>query len=468
MARLTMYTATCWREGTSWTVHIGQLDRTTWAARLSDVDAAARRLIAGATDTDPDGVEVLVDLRVPDGITRLLDAAAAARQESDVVSVEAIALRRSLARQLTDHGYGVRDIAVLLGVSYARAKQLAGDPLDSPVRSHRLIDQVGQVDQADYSAPAVVRPHRGYQHEAFLYRNDDEFLTGTVSFIEDAVTLGQPVMVALVKSRMQMLQAALEPHDGEVEFVDMGDVGANPARIVPAWLDFIQRNAGRPIRGISEPQWPGRRPEEVVECQLHDGLLNVAIDPDIPLWLRCPYDAAQLPAPIARAALDSHPALVEVSSNRRSTSYRGSTSYGGLHHVDSIFRSELPPAPSNCVVIRFGESDLGVVREHATRMARGAGLGRERSRSLTHAISEVAASSVRFGGIAELRTWTQPDALVCQVTDHGELGDPLLGGCTPATREEENHGLWLANQISDLVQIRSTSQGSTARVFAWL
>jgi anti-sigma regulatory factor (Ser/Thr protein kinase) len=454
MAPRTTYTATCWREGTGWTVLIVQLDRTTRAARLADVDTAARRLIAAVLNVDPESIEVVVDLRVPEGISRLLDAAAAARQEADVVSVEAVALRRTLARRLIAHGYGIRDIAILLGVSYVRAKQLAAEG-ESAARPHRPADPV--------PGPDPGRPHTGYQHEALFYRNDGEFLAGTVPFVLDAVALGQPTMVALVKPRMQKLQAALGPYDGEVFFVDMGELGANPARIIPAWLDFIQRFAGRAVRGIGEPQWPGRRPEEVIECQLHEGLLNVAIDPDIPLWLRCPYDLAELPTPIARAALDSHPVLVETGS------YRGSTSYGGLHHVESIFQAELEPAPAHAAMIPFRGADLTTLRTHVGDRAREAGLGGERSRSLTSAVAEIAANSLKHGGgSGELRTWRKPNALVCQITDCVELKDPLVGRRVPATGEEENRGLWLANQISDLIQVRSTSAGSTVRVFAWL
>ena len=433
MARLTMYTATCWREGTSWVVHVAQLDRTTSADRLSEVDAAARGLIAKVTGVDPDAVEVVVDLRVPDEITRVLGATTAERQDPDVISMETVTLRRSLARHLTDQGYDVRDITVSPGVSYPPAKLWAGD-----VRSGGL------------RAPTT-RPHTGYRHEAFLYRDDDEFLTGTVSFIQDAVALDQPVMVALRPSRLRLVEAALGPHDGDVQFVDLSELGANPARIVPAWLDFIGRNADRPVRGISEPQWPGRRPEEIVECQLHEGLLNVAIDPDLPLWLRCPYDVGRLPESIADAALDSHPTLVDADG------HRGSTRYGGLHHVESIFRSELPPAPSDCALFRFGRSDLALMRDQVSGAARRAGLSTDRCRSLLGAVEEIAVNSLRNGGgHAELRIWTRDDALVCQISGRGEVSDPLVPGRLRA------------NQVSALVQVRSTRQGSTARVFAWL
>jgi anti-sigma regulatory factor (Ser/Thr protein kinase) len=450
------YTATSWRDGASWAVRVAQLDRTTRAARLSEVDAAARRLIATVTEEDPEEVRVVVDLRVPEGLSSLLAAAAAARQDADLVSVEAVAYRRTLARRLSDHGYGIREIAVLLGVSYPRAKQLAGDPAES----HPSRQRAG----AGSPAPAA-KPHSSYQHEAFLYRNLEEFLAGTVPFIEDAVALEQPVLVALIKPRLELVRNALGALAEQVFFVDMADLGRNPARIIPQWLGFVEEygGPGKPVRGLGEPQWVGRRPEEAVECQLHEGLLNVAIDPDIPLWLRCPYDVSALSPSLVEAALRSHPALVEVGS------YRGSTRYGGLHHVESVFRSPLPEPPADSTRIAFGAADLGALRAHVTRAAIDAGLGADRSRAMTSAVAEIAANSVRHGGGAgELRTWLQADALICEVTDPGRFDNPLVGRLTPAPEEQRGRGLWLANQFSDLVQIRSTPCGTAVRIFAWL
>jgi anti-sigma regulatory factor (Ser/Thr protein kinase) len=449
------YTATSWRQGTSWAVRVAQLDRMTRASRLCEVDAAARRLICTVTDEDADQVRVVVDVRVPEGISRVLEAAAAARQEADLVSVAAVSLRRTLARRLTDHGYGVREIAVVLGVSYPRAKQLAGDPGEP---------QTARWRSGGRPAPDA-KPHTSYQHEAFLYRDQDEFLAGTVPFVQDAVRLGQPVLVALVTPRLELLDAAIGPVGGLVSYIDMAELGGNPARIIPAWLDFVSEHGGdgRPVRGVAEPQWPGRQPEEAIECQLHEGLLNLAVDPDIPLWLRCPYDVSRLPATLIDAALHSHPAVVEGGH------YRGSTSYGGLHHVNSVFRSELPPAPADSARLAFAAPDLRQLRSHVTRLGLESGLDPERCRDLTQAVAEIAANSVRYGGgKGELLTWVQPGALVCEITDRGRLGNPMVGRQAPSSEQGKGRGLWLANQISDLVQIRSTPQGTAARVYAWL
>ena len=95
-------------------------------------------------------------------------------------------------------------------------------------------------------------------------------------------------MVAVIGEHREWLEKSLDGQADEVAFVDMGELGRNPARIIPAWQDFLDAHAGRPVRGIGEPIWPGRRPEELLECQLHEALLNVAVDPEDPVLADLP------------------------------------------------------------------------------------------------------------------------------------------------------------------------------------
>jgi hypothetical protein len=108
-----------------------------------------------------------------------------------------------------------------------------------------------------------------------------------------------------------------------VEFADIEQLGRNPAQIIPAWQQFQNTRSGRlrPVRGVGEPIWPGRRPEELVECQLHEAMLNIAIDPDTPFWLICSYDAVTLSPAVVGEAHRSHPVIVEAAS------YQGSAHY---------------------------------------------------------------------------------------------------------------------------------------------
>ena len=46
----------------------------------------------------------------------------------------------------------------------------------------------------------------------------------------------------------------------------------------------------------------------------------------------------------------------------------------------------------------------------------------------------------------------------------GDIDEPLAGRKRPSSTQEGGHGLWLANQLSDLVQLRTFATGSVVRV----
>jgi hypothetical protein len=305
-----------------------------------------------------------------------------------------------------------------------------------------------------------IKQHSSYRHEAFLYRGEEDFLDGIVPFVQDGVAAGQPVMVAIRGSKVPALRKALGADEAAVHFVDMIELGHNPARIIPGWRRFLDDYCRdeQPVRGVGEPIWAGRRPTEVLEAQLHEALLNVAVDPDTPMWLRCPYDVGALSeAELTEAAL-SHPIMVE------SGGLRGSRCYGGRQHVEDLFGGDLPEPdqPTDGMALPAGAADVAaLVYKHAT----AADLGTERSWGLSLAIREITAAAVPG---CTLRIWTEPGALVCEVRDPEPVDDPMVGRVQPRGAEPDPRGLWLANQMCDLVQVRSTPAGSTVRVVTWI
>ncbi|MEP6650995.1 MAG: sensor histidine kinase [Lapillicoccus sp.] len=314
-----------------------------------------------------------------------------------------------------------------------------------------------------------VRPtHRSYRHEALVWRGDDEFLAGTVPFITEGLRADQPVLVAVTPSRIGLLRDALADDATAVEFRDMTRMGSNPARIIPAWRSFIEEHAaaGRPLRGIGEPIWSGRRPAELAECQLHEALLNMAVDPDTPMWLLCPYDAEALTDAVIEEAHRSHPVIVETEHER------GSSAYLGAHHVGALFEAELPGLDVNVPVsLRlFGRGDLAELRADVVAYASSLGVPDDKAEDLSLAVHEVAANSVEHGGDGRgtLGIWRQDDALICEVCDVGRIDDPMAGRRDVACEDERGRGLWIANQLCDLVQIRSGRRGTTVRIHCWL
>ena len=80
-------------------------------------------------------------------------------------------------------------------------------------------------------------------------------------------------------------------------------------------------------------------------------------------------------------------------------------------------------------------------------------------------VNEVATNSVRHGGGAgTLRMWEEGPVLICEVRDTGQILDPLVGRSKPPAGRGSGFGLWLANELCDLVQIRSFPTGSVVRL----
>jgi anti-sigma regulatory factor (Ser/Thr protein kinase) len=111
----------------------------------------------------------------------------------------------------------------------------------------------------------------------------------------------------------------------------------------------------------------------------------------------------------------------------------------------------------------FQRGGLGHLRAYVAAWARGAGLDEQSTTALVAAVNKIATNSLRHGGgRGELRVWTDGGAVLCEVTDRGRLTAPLAGRLPPAA--DDGAGLWLANQLADLVQIHSAADGTAVRV----
>jgi anti-sigma regulatory factor (Ser/Thr protein kinase) len=81
-------------------------------------------------------------------------------------------------------------------------------------------------------------------------------------------------------------------------------------------------------------------------------------------------------------------------------------------------------------------------------------------------VHEVATNSLRHGGgHGSLRTWSETGTLVCEVRDRGHIArQPLVGRVRPVLGQAGGWGLWLSNQLIDLVQLRELADGSVVRL----
>jgi anti-sigma regulatory factor (Ser/Thr protein kinase) len=299
----------------------------------------------------------------------------------------------------------------------------------------------------------------GYRHEAFLYSGMAEFLSGTLPFIRRAVGAGDPILVMVSGVKIGLLRQQLGAEAENVTLADMASVGDNPARIIAAWRAFVQDHAGAAqLWGIGEPIYPERSPTELAECQLHEALLNVAFDVATPFWLLCPYNLEALTADVIDEAHRTHP-FVARGGERQAC--------GAFRPVDLAdpFDRPVPPRPADADHMSFQTGHLRRVRAFVATRAEQAGLDQKAADAMVLAVNEVATNSLSHGrGRGEVRAWTDGRSLVFEVSDQGHITSPLVGRLRPASEARHGAGLWLANQLCDLVQIYSSARGTTVRV----
>jgi anti-sigma regulatory factor (Ser/Thr protein kinase) len=303
------------------------------------------------------------------------------------------------------------------------------------------------------------RGSTAFRHEALLYSGTDGFIEGTLPFLREGARGGDAMLVVVDAAKIERLREGLGRDADAVAFADMSEVGSNPARIIPAWRAFVDGHPGRRLRGIGEPIWAQRSAAELAECQRHEALLNLAFADAAAFRLLCPYDVDALDAAVIEKAHHSHPTVV------RDGAQRPSASYADLEAVAAPFAEPLPDPPDGVHAVAFDAGTLGVVRDAAAAQAIAAGLAAQSAEDLVLAVNEAATNSVLHGGgQGVLRVWREADAVICEISDQGAIVAPLAGREPPTNENIGGHGLWLCNQLCDLVQIRAFPGGGVVRL----
>jgi anti-sigma regulatory factor (Ser/Thr protein kinase) len=301
-----------------------------------------------------------------------------------------------------------------------------------------------------------------FRHEALLYEGIDDFVESVAPFIADGVDRGEPVLVVVDSEKIALLESALGSDAESVQFADMGDVGRNPGRIIAAWQDFVEANStdGVAVRGVGEPISTRRSQAELSECHRHEALLNVAFADGPPFWLVCPYDLATLDPEVIHEAEANHPFLCERGEHRPSSRARTIA-----QHVRP-FDEALPASPTGAAALEVDDrDDVGRARTFAAQLARANGLEERRTEDAALVIGELVANSLRHAQTsALLKGWKLDGSIVFEVRDGGVMCEPLAGLLRPDVAALDGRGLWIAQQLSDLVQQRTVPDGNVVRV----
>jgi len=314
---------------------------------------------------------------------------------------------------------------------------------------------------APYQSEGQPGDTESFCHEALLYAGDEQFVAGTSAFIRNGLAADEPTLVVVAARKIDLLREELGSDGEGVYFADMTTIGSNPARIIPAWQTFVDRHtaANVRLRGIGEPIVPERHPDELVECQRHESLLNLAFADTKSFWLVCPYDTEALPTAVIDEAHRSHPLVARGGAHEHSADYRG------LEAITAPFGATLPSAPRDASELRLDALTVESVPRFVADYAAQVGLSMNRRIDFAVAVSEIANNSLKSGcGPGLIRLWSEGRRIVCEIRDRSKLGDPLADRQLPSPDAAHNIGLWVANQLCDLVQVRPLHDETIVRL----
>ncbi len=142
-----------------------------------------------------------------------------------------------------------------------------------------------------------------------------------------------------------------------------------------------------------------------------------------------------------------------ASEGRREGVARGDAASAGIDDLDQA----------------FDKDSLYALRAAVAAHAAAAGLAKSQVYDVTAVAHELAANAVVHGaGHGRLRLWAADGFLYCQVSDNGRDGtaDPAVpsgdGDGAGPWPVRHGHGLWLAGQVADQVDITPGPAGTTA------
>lgn len=289
-----------------------------------------------------------------------------------------------------------------------------------------------------------------------MYTGTDDFVTRATPLVQEALDAEKPVLVALTPGALGGLRESLGPDADGVRWVDITGIGRNPARIIPFWRGFVAHHRGdgqvRPVFGIGQPVYNERTPAELVEAERHEALLNLAFGGTSNFDLYCPYDLQTLDAQVVDAAGRTH----GTGASQPSPAYLRATLGGAF--TAPLLGEERPSRQMSlhnrpvAEVHRFVTDQARRLVSNGTHMARWGEV----------ALAAVAVSSGIRG--ERLRMWSEQGRVLVEIEGRTPIGDPLAGREWPAPTGQPEHGLWLANQLCDLVQWRSDGRTSVVRL----
>lgn len=309
-------------------------------------------------------------------------------------------------------------------------------------------------DAAGGAAISRAAGNDGLNHLAYLYDDEHDYLSCLSGFVKEGLRNAEPAFVAVPGHRAAILREHLGGESALLRYGAMAETGRNPARLIPELHEFVAEHPGQRVRYVGESVWPGRSAAELCEATRHEALLNLAFA-TAAVSIMCPYDVRGLGASGVGRVHRTHPAIMQAGQTHPATGYAGE----GV--IPAECDDPLPPPPADARTLDY-EASLRQVRDLVASHCAALGTAADRITNLVIAVGEITANTLRHtsaGGTFWI--WHTSDEIICQVNDQGWISDPLAGR-QRRSPEDSGHGLWVVNQVCDLVEIRTSRTAGTS------
>jgi anti-sigma regulatory factor (Ser/Thr protein kinase) len=306
---------------------------------------------------------------------------------------------------------------------------------------------------------ATIEP-AGLVHDAFVYSSEEEFLAGTVPFLEEGIERGEPILAAPTDANAWLLQERLGDRATAVDWAGDSESHRTVERL-GIFLDYIESHldaGANRIRLLGEPCWPTNGGPGVTEWTRYESFLNLALAPH-PVWLVCPYDGRSLAPDIVEDSCRTHPNMGYGDGRTRSAEYVDPSDFSR-----GLDRPPLARPPADAAEKYF--KSASAARRFVAAQAKIAGLSTDKVSDTELAASEISTNVFQHAAeVARVRAWAEGDAFVFDIDDTGRgIDDPFPGYTIPEPTAPNGRGLLMARRLADVVQARTTPTGAIVRL----
>jgi anti-sigma regulatory factor (Ser/Thr protein kinase) len=303
-----------------------------------------------------------------------------------------------------------------------------------------------------------VTPGPGH-HNLFLYDDDSALVDHVAPFLAAGLIAREAVVFVVDPRKRAVLSDGLGPLAGRVSYIDRDGYYTRPEAALAGYDAYIRRrvkDGARRVRVFGELP-PCATQEDSDTWILYEALLNPAFAHH-PVTIVCGLDAREQPDSVLQGSWETHPRTMN----------EGWAENGHYHDPARVVRARTPaPDDVSGLTTVPGGTDAPALRRGLLAEMAAAEVPDARAQDMLTAAGEILANAHRHGGgVRAVRAGRVGQHFACEVSDHGPgLDDPLAGYLPPRQRHQQGAGLWVVRQMTDRLEMISTSRGLTARLW---